>query len=134
MSIINVTEREKQKMNKNNSKIYTSTISYKAQLQEQLALVEEYLTPGQATSRIHFLGSKGQNLQTLEYNSNWTTSQGKRRVETLHKQFIDEETTVGVFPAGTVKVKITSPFVRTLTVQVTAPVETAVSFAYTASA
>lgn len=121
-------------MNKNNSKIYTSAVSAKARLLAQIAQLDEYLIEGSGTTRIQFVGSRGQNLLTLEYNSNWTTAQGKMRVETLHKQFIEQETKEGTCPAGTVKVKVTSPFVTTQSVQAKTQVEATLPFSYTATA
>ena len=57
----------------NNSKVFTSSKLAKANLEAVLAEINEYLTSGQGTTKIQFIGVKNKVLRTEQMNSNWTT-------------------------------------------------------------
>lgn len=118
----------------NNSKVFTSSKLAKANLEAVLAEINEYLTSGQGTTKIQFIGVRNKVLSTKQMNSNWTTSNGRLRVETIHKEFVYVLTKVDSLPFGTVKVKVTSPFVESQTTHVKTQVDAILPFTYTATA
>ena len=121
-------------MTNNKSKIYTNALSAKTRLVAQLALLDEYLEAGQGTTKIDFIGSRGKVLTSRTLSSNWTTANGKLRLSTIHGEFINDLTKVDSLPFGTVKVKVTSPFVESKTTHVQTKVDVILPFTYTATA
>ena len=118
----------------NNSKIYTNAIAAKTRLVAQLALLNEYLEVGQGTTKITFVGKGNKTLAIQTLSSNWTTANGKLRLNTIHREFINDVTKVSSLPFGTVKVKVTSPFTETQSVNVKTKVDVILPFTYTATA
>ena len=95
----------------NTSALYTSAQKIRQSLQANLEQLDSYLSSGSAVTTVTFYGTRNQVVSTQKYSSKWTTSIGKDRVESMHMNWIDYLTRWNV-PAGTTKIKVTSPFVK----------------------
>ena len=105
----------------NTSAIYTSAKKIRQSLQANLEQIDAYLSDGSATTTVIFYGTRNQIVSTRKYSSKWTTSIGKDRVQSMHLNWIDYLTRWNV-PAGTTKIKVTSPFVTATQTNITTKV------------
>ena len=94
----------------NTSSIYKAAVKTKESLTSRLENIDAYLTEGSANTTVIFYGKRNQVVLKRTYMSKWTTSIGKDRVNTMHQNWIDYLTRWNV-PQGTLRIKVTSPFV-----------------------
>jgi hypothetical protein len=86
-------------------------IKFRQDLSEQLTLVNEYLNSGTVTTIISYYDENGIYLGCKKVTSKWSTSNGKKRVETNHKWLI-QYYSKNEMPGDTYGVNIKSPFVE----------------------
>ena len=95
----------------NNSHLYTSLRTLKAELEDKLNHIEEYLTPGSATTVIKFFNSRNQEISKRTISGKWTTALGEHRVRLNHDKYVAYHTENP--PRDATRVQVSGPFFNT---------------------
>lgn len=92
----------------NKSALYATMLKVRSELREDLETVDNYFDEGNAKTTVTQYDEQGNVIKKDVMSSKWTTSFGKRRVRTMHKNFVAD--TTYVVRLSVKKIVVDSPF------------------------